>query len=165
MTSLKAERLREVLSYDPATGIFTRLVNTGNVHEGDPAGCINKSLGYAMITIDYKRYYAHRLAWLYMTGEWPAAQIDHINMDRADNRWDNLRLATKSQNMSNRGAQSNNTSGIKGVDWDRARIKWRAQICASGRRVCLGRFDTREEAQAAYVIAVEKYHGGFARIT
>jgi hypothetical protein len=90
-------------------------------------------------------YMAHRLAWLYMTGAFPKEQIDHINLDRADNRWRNLREATQSQNRANVSAYANNTSGIKGVNWDKRAGKWRAQIYIAGRKTLLGMFSAKDD--------------------
>lgn len=88
--------------------------------------------------------------------------IDHINGDRLDNRRENLRVCTASQNSMNRGAQANNSSGYKGVIFDKNRVKWRAEICHGGKRLYLGRYNTAEEAAIAYNAAALKYHGEFA---
>lgn len=161
-TKMTHERLREVLHYDPSTGVFTRLVSRGRAKIGAVAGGINGH-GYRRIMIDRKRYHAHRLAWFWMTGEWPAAEIDHWNLNRADNRWGNLRVATRSQNKANTRAYATNTSGLKGVSWDAQNSKWRAQIVINGKQISLGRRDTREEAAAEYADAAELYFGEFAR--
>jgi hypothetical protein len=95
--TLTAERLREILGYDPETGLFTRLVRTGRIRAGEVAGTAH-SRGYRSIVIDGRVYLSHRLAWLYVHGEWPPEQIDHINRNRADNRLVNLRAAKQSQN-------------------------------------------------------------------
>jgi hypothetical protein len=163
MTELTAERLREVLNYDPATGVFTWLVRTARCRRiGEVAGCGKN--GYHQIGIDRRRYRAHRLAWLYMTGEWPAQEIDHINGDPSDNRITNLRPATSSQNKTNSRRRSDNNSGYKGVSFDRSRQKWQARISVAGRSARrLGRFDCPVAAHAAYVAAAEKHFGEFAR--
>jgi len=156
-------RLREVLQYDPDTGIFTRLVSTSNsVRAGDVAGNIDPA-GYRRIKIDGKTYHAHRLAFLYMTGIWPPHDIDHANMDRADNRWCNLRYASRSQNKANMRARQGNTSGSKGVCWKMSHRKWMATICIDGKRHHLGYRDTKEEAAALYAAAAEQHFGEFAR--
>jgi len=159
-------RLRACLNYNPETGVFTWIVSTGpRVHEGDVAGYIDKADGgYSRIRIDGKMYQAHRLAWFYQTGVWPPHQIDHINMDRTDNRWANLRIATQTQNMENRGALATNTSGFKGAHWHKHARKWRAQITVNGKKHHLGHRNTREEAAALYAAAAEKHFGEFARI-
>jgi hypothetical protein len=115
------------------------------------------------LSIDGRQYAAHRLAWLHMTGEWPPADIDHANGDPGDNRWNNLRAATRAQNISNGRKRSTNTSGFKGVSWRSAKEKWQAAITVNGLKRFLGYFDDPAEAHAAYVRAAEKYHGEFAR--
>jgi len=181
LTDITAERLREVLSYDPETGEFRwreRPVENfrNGAHTaahtcarcntrwaGKNAGAFNTD-GYRRITIDGCLYHAHRLAWVMMTGNWPPAQIDHRDLDKANNRFDNLRLATNSQNGHNCGAYSNNTSGVKGVSWRKQRGKWGAEITHNGKRFFLGYFDTRAEAAAAYAKAAVDLHGDFARV-
>jgi hypothetical protein len=160
---ITAQRLREVLNYDPETGVLTRLVRTARrIRIGDVAGNVD-TRGYLRLEIDGRQYAAHRLAWLHMTGEWPPADIDHINGERTDNRWSNLRLATRAQNIRNSRRRSTNTTGFKGVSWQSARKKWVAAITVNGIKRSLGRFDCPAEAHAAYVRAAEKYHGEFAR--
>ena len=104
-----------------------------------------------------RRVYLHRA----IVGELDGFQVDHINRNGLDNRRVNLRLATRSQNQHNRVASSNNTSGFKGVTWHNGAQKWQAQIAFSGRNKYLGRYDTVEDAHAAYVEASIKYHGEF----
>lgn len=162
--TLTAERLREVLSYNPETGAFTnRVTRSPRAIKGSVAGCTRKSDGYIKISIDRKDYRAHILAYLYMTGEWPVDQIDHVNRDRVDNRWENLRDATNSQNQANAGIRRDNTSGAKGVYWDRAREKWAVQINVKGTHIYLGRFTDVEDAAAAYAVAADRYFGEYAR--
>lgn len=160
---IDARRLREVLSYDPETGEFFWLVGIKGVCAGDRAGGLSRSRGYWRIQLDGQRHTAHRLAWLYMTGEWPRDQIDHINGIRTDNRFANLREATNAQNGANSSKRENTTSKYKGVD--RRGKRWRAQIRSGGKKYCLGMFDTPEEAYAAYCAAARKFHGEFARLT
>lgn len=150
LTSLSAERLREVISYDPATGIFTRRVSVGRRRSkvGDVAGSVTWN-GYAIICVDSLQYRAHRLAWLYVYGKWPNADIDHINRNRIDNRIANLREATRGQNMQNAGLQKNNMSGIRGVYWDNVKQKWTANIQHNHRTIYLGRFDRIDDATSA----------------
>lgn len=162
---LTVERLRQVLHYDPVTGNLTWLVSTSNrAPVGSVAGCRDPRSGYVLLRIDGTLYFAHRLAWFYMTGVWPADLLDHRNLIRSDNRWENLREATYSQNFQNSGRRKDNTSGIKGVSWDAQRGLWRAQICVEGKRMVLGRFASKDSAAAAYSNAANQYFGEFARV-
>jgi hypothetical protein len=161
MNKLNVCRLREVLHYNPETGVFTWLVSAGRVRAGDVAGSISNPRRYRNISIDGRKYLAHRLAWLHTTGEWPPVFMDHINGDTSDNRIANLRPATQTQNRANTRRASNNASGFKGVCWHRR--KWRAQLIVNGVLYHLGLFDTPEKAHAAYVTAAEKHFGKFAR--
>lgn len=160
-SEVTAVRLRELLNYDPQTGIFTRRIDIRQRWKaGSVAGNIAPS-GYVRITIDGRSTQAHRLAWLWMTGAWPDADIDHINGDRADNRWANLRDVTRTVNMQNlRGAFGNNKSGLLGAGWDKARRKWMAVIWINGQRHHLGRFDSPEGAHLAYLSAKRLHHAG-----
>lgn len=164
---LTAERLKEVLFYDPETGVFTwRVFRGGTAKVGTIAGhCQRKERGgglYLSIRVDWKRYQAHRLAWLYMTGEWPSLHIDHIdNKDTLNNRWANLRLATPLQSAQNRSHYPSNRSGFKGVV---ARDnQWAAFIKIKGKQLYLGLFKTAELAHEAYCDAAKRLHGEFAR--
>lgn len=165
---LDAERVRQVLDYDPAIGVFRwrwradvrKEWNTR--YAGMIAGSPSSAM-YSAITIDCTSHLAHRLAWFYTTGSWPHADIDHIDMDRSNNRIANLREATRSENMHNIGAPANNTSGVKGVCWHRRSKKWDARIEAGGRRINLGCFANLDDAARAYAEAAQKHHGCFAR--
>ena len=106
--------------------------------------------GYRQIGLGRKVYYAHRLVWLWHHGTWPPCHLDHINQDRLDNRIENLRLATESNNQANVRIRRNNTSGFRGVDRIKKTGRWRASICVRGIKACLGMFATPEEASAAY---------------
>ncbi|OFZ69081.1 MAG: hypothetical protein A2V79_11715 [Betaproteobacteria bacterium RBG_16_56_24] len=156
---LTQERLKELLSYDSATGLFARMVSGHGVKVGDAAGTLCK--GYIQIKINRRKYYAHRLAWLYVYGELPTHDTDHINMDRADNRIANLRLATRSENNFNTGKQANNTSGFRGVSWKNTSKKWCAEARLNGEHHHLGYFTTPEEADVAYRAFVQRHHGEF----
>ena len=154
---LTAEYLRSILNYDPETGIFTRKVRTANrVKVGDVAGCKN-SEGYLGIKICSRTHQAHRLAWMYVYGEWPTGQIDHINRIRTDNRIANLREVSHKQNNQNRSKPSNNTSGHPGVSWHKQRSKWLAHIKHNQKKIHLGCFNTIEEAIAARKAAEKLY--------
>lgn len=163
---LTAERARELLSYDPATGEFRwKVTNSNRCKAGNVAGWDQddgKGRVRICITVDGKKHKAHRLAWLITHGVWPPQLIDHINGNSADNRLCNLRLATPSQNSFNRGEQSTNTSGHKGV-WRKYR-RWRADIWANGRKHGLGSYATKEEAAAAYQRAAQQLHGEYWRV-
>lgn len=157
------ERLDELLAYDPETGLFTWRVRRKRVRVGGVAG--GPSKGHITICIDYVRYPAHRLAFLTMTGAFPPAEVDHINGVRDDNRWSNLRPATRAENGRNLRVKSNNTSGITGVHWDATRGRWCAQIKTSVEAVNLGRYVKFEDAVAARRAAEIKYHGEFSATT
>ena len=165
MAGLTAERLKEVLNYDPETGVFTWAKKTcSKVTVGKVAGCVAKFTSggpYRVIRIDRTLHLAHRLAWLYQTGHWPTHELDHINLDGLDNRFSNLRVATRAQNQRNVGLSKRNTSGVKGVYFDKRDQKWVADIHA-GRRVRLGSFKTLEAAKLAYANAADRLHGKFA---
>lgn len=159
---LTQARLQELLHYDPETGVFTRLVSTNpRLKVGDIAGCI-ATRGYRSIMVEGKRYKSHRLAWFYVYGVWPTALIDHKNGVTGDNRIDNLREATGSQNKANQPAYITNTSGFKGVSWNKASKKWLTQIKHQGKLKHLGTFATPEEAHAAYCTAATQLNGEFA---
>jgi len=149
------ERLKEVLSYDPDTGVFTWL------DSGKVAG-LPHTKGYLRMSLDGGKYLMHRLAWLYVHGKFPDNQIDHINHGKKDNRICNLRDVTGSQNQMNRGVQSNSTTGIKGVYWIKNRNKYRAQIKVMGKITYLGYFVDKMEAARAYMLACKELHGDFA---
>lgn len=155
---LTQSRLKELLNYDPDTGVFAWLVKPSKrVNVGAIAGCLS-IYGYRQIQIGGEQYFAHRLAWLYMTGDWPKHQLDHRNGLRDDNRWDNLREATNAENGQNLAIFSNNTSGFMGVSWDHKRQKWQASLMTNGHHKHLGRFDTPEAASAAYLAAKAEHH-------
>jgi len=157
-------RLKELLSYDPETGVFTWIAHRKNaLGIGAIAGSLHKT-GYRQIKIDYVLHKAHRLAWLYMYGEMPTLSLDHIDCDKANNRISNLREATKNQNGYNQPAQRSNTTGYKGVTKVKGSDRWVAQIRDNGKPVKLGWFKSPEDAYEAYKIAAVKFHGEFARI-
>jgi len=164
--ALTAERLRELLDYDAETGIFRwkvkrRCGSRGWVRPGDAAGCIS-SLGYVLIGISGKTYCAHRLAWLYVYGGWPAASLDHADRDRANNRIANLREATPAQNQANMSLHRDNRLGVKGVSMHGER--YRAQIYVKGRRIHLGCFESAAEAREVYNRAATEHFGEFANV-
>jgi hypothetical protein len=153
--------LKEWLSYDPETGVFTWAQNSvGKIKTWRRAGCLHQD-GYIKIRLFDKMYRCSRLAVLYMTGEMPGS-VDHVNRDRADDRWANLRVCTRSQNQYNRPIQGNNKSGFKGVFWNKQQQKWQAKIGYQRRQKHLGFFDLPEEAGMAYKHAAEQLHAEFA---
>lgn len=160
------EKLMYHLSYDRETGNFTWVVPTGDrVRKGYRAGFDNGA-GYVFIRIMGKIYPAHRLAWLYCYGDMPPKGIlvDHIDRNKGNNRIDNLRLATSSQNLMNQGLSKANTSGVKGVVFDKGRGKYAARIKVNQKTINLGRFETISDAKSAYEEASKKYHGDYGRI-
>lgn len=160
---LDAERLREVLSYDPETGVFRWLVSRpGKASAGTVAGKVGTD-GHRSIRFGGFTYQAHRLAWLYVHGVWPSDVIDHKDCQPDNNRIANLREATLSQNAANSRLSARNTSGVKGVNWHRATGKWVASIGQNGRRHHLGLFTSIEEAATARIAAANRVYGEFAR--
>ncbi len=155
---LTQDRLRTVLSYDVGTGLFTRLLKQTGIKQGSVSGS-KRPDGYIAIYVDRKPYLAHRLAVLYMTGEWPEQDVDHIDMVRDNNAWDNLRCATRKENSHNRGKNTNNKSGHKGVFWATANGLW----CVKMDGVQLGYRANLEDACRLYESAQEKKYGNFAR--
>ena len=153
-----------MLDYDPATGVFRwRVSNSNRVTVGSKAGCLCKRHGYIVIGVNGQVLGAHRLAWLWMTGEMPSGLVDHVNGNRQENRWDNLRLASQSDNLCNRGKQKNNTSGFKGVNRHSQSGKWEARITKNKVTKRLGLFDSAIDAANAYCRAASAVHGEFAR--
>lgn len=161
------EEAMSLLSYEPETGLFRwkvdRLSYGGKAKAGVIAG--TPHLGYINIGVLGRMWAAHRLAWLFMTGDVPpkGMELDHINGDRADNRWANLRCVTKAQNMWNARRPKTNVSGVKGVSWVADRGQWLARITHHGRKIHLGQFDDKERAIAARKEGERRYHGEFAR--
>jgi hypothetical protein len=165
---LDAAELRRLLSYDPETGVFTWRVDVKAgkgmvcVKAGSVAGCFEPR-GYHRISVKRTLHQGHRLAWIYMTGEWPKNLIDHINGNKSDNRFSNLREATNAENLSNRLADKTNSTGFKGVYPNKHRPGYSATITTNGKKHYLGYFQTPEEAHAAYCRAAIQLHGQFAR--
>jgi len=142
------EELRCLLNYNPDTGIFRWRVNRGIKIKGKICGTVNRS-GYRMIGINRKRYYAHRLVFLYVDGYLPENDVDHVNRDKDDNRYENLREISRQCNTRNCGNTKNNTSGVKGVCWDKKSKKWKAFIFVNYINKHLGLYDDFDNAVAA----------------
>ena len=158
--ALTAEKVRELLDYDPETGVFTWRVAKGRKSKGMLAGCIDH-YGYVQIGIDGTHYKGHRIAWLITNGAWPSEHIDHRNGVRNDNRSANLREASQSINMQNLlRPMEGNTSGFLGVCWDTEKQSFMAQIKTKGKNKFLGRFTDPNEAHAAYLDAKRRLHAG-----
>jgi len=159
---ISQSRLKEVLSYDPTTGVFIRIQNCNRQYVGDVAGAIRPRDKYIQIRIDNRMYQAHRLAWLYVYGAHPEGMIDHINGAVQDNRISNLRVVTHLQNVQNRhNLCSRNSSGFLGVSLFKPTGRWRARLCIGKKTINLGYFDTPEKASEAYDAAKKEYctHG------
>jgi hypothetical protein len=158
---ITAERLRELLDYNPETGVFTRNVRTSNsVQVGEVAGCVMNK-GYVHIVVDGAPFLAHRLAWLHQHGDWPTGMIDHIDGDRTNNAASNLRQVTNSLNCQNqRKAKRSNVTGLLGVAPGRTPGTYRACIYVNRRQLHLGTFKTPEQAHAAYIAAKREHHTG-----
>ena len=149
------ERLKELLRYEEATGVFTRKISRGGCPQNMVAGTLMR--GYRSISLDGVRHKAHRLAWLYVYGAIPSMEIDHINRQKDDNRVANLRLVTRKQNVEN-SVQPLGSSGLRGASWCKRAKKWAAQIRTNRRNKFLGYFATKEEAHEAYKRAASVYH-------
>lgn len=157
---LTQSRLKELLHYDPITGVFTWIGKTSiktRVKKGIQAGYIRQD-GYRQIQIDSKKYIASRLAWLYVEGYLPEHEVDHRNRITDDDRWENLRHVSRQCNARNRDVLKNNSSGITGVYWHKITLKWLAAIGLNRKSIHLGIFDTKEEAAKARWEAEKKYN-------
>ena len=161
---ITAKQARALFLYDSETGLLHwkekgrgRRSTVGNVMD----------IGYLRVWIGSKRagrsYQVHRLIWLLVTGRWPKGEIDHIDGDRANNRWANLRRAAHFENSANMPMHKDNSTGYKGV-FPAPNNRFKAQIMTRGKKISLGSFGSAKEAHAAYVVAAKKYHGEFARL-
>lgn len=162
MPSLTHEFLLSILSYDPESGQFIWRVRRSRTPAGSVAGIVDD--GYVRIKICHKMYRAHRLAWFYVTGKWPVAEIDHKDLNSINNRWTNLREATHSQNNANRRKRPNGKSLFKGVGWNIRKRQWCAKITINKKSNVIGYFDDELAAHAAYrAVAIIEF-GEFARL-
>ena len=158
---ISADLVRALFTYVPTTGEFFNRLTTGTkAKQGELAGYITDN-NYVEVTILSRKYKAHRLAWLYTYGTFPAALLDHIDGDRLNNALYNLREATATQNLYNTPIRSDNTSRYKVVALDRRWNKFRAYINIEGKQQSLGYYDTAEEAGSAYVSAAKELHGEY----
>lgn len=155
-------RVHELFDYDAATGVLTNKVRRARAAPGQAAGFLRKD-GYLTVAVDGTHYLVHRIIWLWGAGEWPTEQIDHIDSDRANNRWANLREASPQQNNINKRISRANSSGVKGAVFHPQSGKWRARVQRSGKQVQIGMFETPELAGAAYLVAAKTIQGAFAR--
>lgn len=155
-SSLTHDRLRSLIWYDPETG------RGGRVGNANPLPMKPTAAGYNQIWVDGRIYYWHRLVWFYMTGAWPREDIDHLNRDRSDNRWSNLREATRSQNLANRPMDKRNAYGLKGVSFHKESGLWRARSRKNGKEKC-AYFDCPAAAHFAYIVMADQEFGAFSR--
>lgn len=159
-STLTQERLKELLSYNAESGVFTwRVDASARRKAGSVAGCLAPT-GYVVLRIPGDRLHAaHRLAWLYVYGHMPHADVDHVDGRKANNAIGNLRLADQVLNQQNRkSARADNKTGLLGVCFDKRTGRWRAEIKANKVRTFLGRFQSKEDASAAYLAAKRELH-------
>lgn len=160
--SITQERLKELLSYDPETGVLKWLTRPKSSRRAcGTAGSVRPD-GYIHVMLDKKLYLAHRLAFLYMDGEFPAVVADHVNGVKSDNRWSNLRSVTVRQNRMNATVNKSSKSGVKGVYWDKGDKKWIARLYVNGKKIVVGYFPDLIGAELAVRKARIELHGEFA---
>lgn len=163
---LTQDLLRSLLRYEPETGNFIRIVGRKGVAAGAIAGW-KLDTGYISISIRIdgkdRHFRAHRLVWFYMTSVWPSADVEHRDTDRTNNRWSNLREATRSQNLQNMSPRGG-SSKFKGVCYDKKRKSWEAYVGTGKTRVRLGRFKEEIDAARAYDTKAQELYGEFARL-
>jgi len=159
---LTHEKLKELIEYNPETGIMNWIVNRPGIRSDGIVGYVT-SQGYVGVELLGRKYYIHRLIWFYVTGSWPTHVMDHRNGNRADNRWSNLREATLSENSRNRSMLRKNKTGYKGVR-RRGKNVWIARIGGLhgiGQET-IGRFDSPEAAAKAYEEESQRRYGNFS---
>lgn len=155
--------LKEYLHYNPITGVFTQLVGGGRNRKVGTILGRQTTFGYKVVTINGKSYKLATLAYLYMEEKYPdGLLLDHKDTNKANDAWNNIRVATNRQNAMNVGLNSSNTSGIKGVCWHKRNNSWIAQIRVDGKVKHIGYFRDIKLAEEAIIVAREKYHGEFA---
>lgn len=159
----RAKEIREYFIYCRRTGVFRWRKHRSSTLVGKIAGCLHKPTGYWFLSLHDKKIKGHIAAWAYVTGQWPKFHLDHKDLDKANNRFSNLRLSNKSKNGANRPKQRNNTSGHKGVFWMKRASTWLVQIQARSKLHYIGIYKQKEKAIAAYEKAARRLHGEFAR--
>ena len=159
--ALTADRLKELLDYCPESGVFTwRKTSSCRAVAGSVADNVSAN-GYIRIGVDGKVYLAHRLAWLWMNGEWPRKYVDHANFVTSDNRWANLREANDAENSRHKRLRSDSRSGVRGVQFHKQSGKWRARIVVDKKSISLGLYPDKISAGAAFQVAATRYYGEF----
>lgn len=174
---LSPEKLRNLFRYEPDTGLLfwqerprDHFANDGRwsawnkTYAGKPALNSCTDGRYLRGTIGGVAHYAHRVIWAVVTGEWPKGEVDHVDLNKKNNAWANLRVATRQQNMRNRPALSRNATGLKGVCRCSKSKRWIAQIAVSGKTYTIGRFKCQTAARLAYIKANAAQHGAFGRV-
>ena len=163
--TLTIELLRARLIYDPKTGMFTRRTTVCGHLAGSKVGHVSENKwGYLYIGLCGRDYSAGRLAWFYVHGVWPKKEIDHINLDKLDNRLSNLREASNAENARNKPTYKNNKSGFPGVYWHKTKRKWVSCLGHAGRLIEIGLFNEPLAAYKARCELAKKLHGEFVRI-
>lgn len=160
-SELTQEYLKSLYSYDPNSGLFTRLINRGKFKVGEIAGrqhTDSKGMTYVKIKISGKEYFAHRLVWFYMYGVWPEKEIDHIDHNTINNKISNLRSVSPSENRRNASISRNNTSGVVGVIFCKREQRWLARIILDYKQIHLGYFKCFEDAVRTRKLAEQKYN-------
>lgn len=155
------EYLASLFAYEPDTGNLIRIQSRPGVTVGDIAGCVDDQ-GYVKVYIDRRAYLVHRIVWILVHGEWPSGEIDHINGNKADNRIANLRVCSRHENQRNTKMRKDNSSGVKGVVWDKRINAWFAQVALNGKTFYGGSFKDLEDAKRAAIELRNRLHGEFA---
>lgn len=155
MAELTQERVRELFDYDAENGILLKILKNGKQAVGNKPTLNGR---YGQVMIDGKKYLTHRVIWVWHYGSWPDGEIDHINRNKMDNRIENLRVVTSSENKHNLGLRRDNSSGYTGVYWFKRDKKYVAYIVINKKQINLGYYTTAEEAYLAYMLAKIKHH-------